>query len=209
MNLTVEVDASDLPDLTYYRDERCQDIEGMLRETSEYTDCVVKRCHQPSEFQEYGDPFAIQDSEEEILAWIYEWEVNALNKPELIALIGVRSERGKISDSAIPLQFGGGFAVFFGICMVGAQLILSLMGNAPPVEIFFVPGVLLVFIGLIVFFVGSRRDRGRKKELDIETAKSDPSFLSALRKLASIADTEYKDAGEFAERLRKVEKEIM
>ena len=207
MSLTEEVDASDLPQLSYYRDERCQEFEEILGNTSEYADCVVKRLRQSEEFPEWGDPFSIHSSEGDVLVWIYDWELDALSESELLAFIPVRRKRGEISEATVPLQFGGGFAAFFGVCMIVAQIILSLIGMVIPIEILFIPGMLLIFIGWIVLSLGSRRDRVRKTELDIEVARKNPAFLDALRKLASLTDTKNKAIAEYSQRLGVIERD--
>lgn len=43
--MRVEVDISDLEELDYYIDQKCEELEQVLREDPQFTECRVKRQH--------------------------------------------------------------------------------------------------------------------------------------------------------------------
>ncbi|MFW9980259.1 MAG: hypothetical protein ACFFEJ_19410, partial [Candidatus Thorarchaeota archaeon] len=104
----VDTDVSELSELPYYRDTRCEEVEDILRAGSKYSSCAVERLKQIDEFQEFGDLFDVQDENENHLVYLYEHEVDTLDNAELAVFAFVQEEREKASDGLVK-WWGLGF----------------------------------------------------------------------------------------------------
>ena len=83
MDITVKINVDDLEELALYRDERCDELEGVIRKNPRFKDCMVRRLRNIEEYREQGDPFEIRDAGETHIAWIYEYEVDLLDDEEI------------------------------------------------------------------------------------------------------------------------------
>ena len=62
-----------------------------------------------------------------------------------------------------------------------------------------------LMIGLLLLYITSRRKRIGMKRLDIESARENPLFISALRKLATLSGVGNKDLDLYVKRFREIE----
>ena len=79
---TVEVDPSDLEYEMYYKDNKCQELETILRSNSRYAEYMVKRVHWTDDGT---DPFDVLDANEESIVLLETWEVNTLGDSEILS----------------------------------------------------------------------------------------------------------------------------
>ena len=93
--MKIEIDTSDLEWGTYYRDEKCNELEGVLQSDSRYAECEVKRQHWG---HENTDPFHVLDVNKEAIVVLEIGEVDALSGAELITYIEFRQKRYQISN---------------------------------------------------------------------------------------------------------------
>ncbi|MFW9768845.1 MAG: hypothetical protein ACFFF9_11545 [Candidatus Thorarchaeota archaeon] len=207
--LRVEVDVSDLTELAYYIDKRCNDFEKMLEANPKYAEYTVKRQHFGEDWQ--LDPYVIQNPQGEDLVYLEVWEMDTLSDSELVSYIEVQMNREKIDDSKGALPFAIGV-----ICLLPSAIFFSIMEIISPSDqvISFPLGISLASVSVFLLLGGRfykfRRDAMSKRHhIDVMAAKENLTFLHALRKLASSASNKESWKGdEYVKRLKHIEDEF-
>lgn len=203
--MRVEIDPAELEG-AFYKDETCREIEESLRQDSRYNECNVRRefCGEDAPC----DPFVIRNRHGETIATLHEWEIDALNGYELVSYVAVQHRRNQCSDrleSALFRLFLGGVSVIGLLLVISLQMVLMLRPVPPVVPgIFLTSSTLTVFSGSI-YFLKRRSAISTRREIDLDAARNDPSFLEALRKLAAVSKTASVNTGEHIERLEHIE----
>jgi len=204
--MRVEVDVSDLVDGAYFIDEKCEELEAILRKDLKYAECKVKRRHM-GEGEWKLDPFVIQNSKREDLTTLETWEVSALDDSEILSYTDVQIDRELCDYSGSALLFTiilillGPMAITFSV--LGVSLYSSSVNQ--------IIAVLAVVLDLLVLLSGvslyRRRKEGksRKRHIDLVAAREDSTFLNALRKLVELSDQENWKRDEYVKRLGYIE----
>ncbi|MFW9839147.1 MAG: hypothetical protein ACFFE7_16650, partial [Candidatus Thorarchaeota archaeon] len=94
--MKIEIDATDLKWGTYYKDDRCSEVERILQKIPRYSECEVKRQHYDDDFT--YDPYILQDEGGEDILILEGWQIDALNASELISFVKVELRRAQYSD---------------------------------------------------------------------------------------------------------------
>lgn len=210
MDDSVRVDLADIEELAEYQDKSCQELEGILTKDSRYEGSIVKRVRMEKTAPELKDPFDIQTPDGEHMVWLYEWEMETLDEPEILSYLEVQRKKEQLLDTHLFRELGSFVVIFIGGIVVVIDVIFIFAGMAAQTAINFFPIALLVlFSGLILEFVSRRRRRGSEKKLDIDSAKEDSVFLNALRKLAVLSGSGNKELDQYSERLEEVEKALL
>ncbi len=208
--MPVEGDVSELSELTYYRDTRCEELEDILKTSSKYSSCAVQRMKQIDEFQELGDMFDVQDKDENHRVWLYEHEVDTLDHAELAVFTFVQEEREKVSYD-LDKWWGLGFIL---IVLGMAGTVTSLLLNAafpyltPIFPFWMVLSLLAMMTGGATFVIQNQAMKIRKRDIDIKYASENASFLNALTKLAPLSEATSKVSDSYEDRLHSVEKKL-
>ncbi|MDH4214232.1 MAG: hypothetical protein OEV85_09955 [Candidatus Thorarchaeota archaeon] len=92
-----ETSISDLRANGFYIDEKCDEINEVLRKNPEYAEYEVRRQHIGDDWT--LDPYIIQDEGKAELMLLAPEEVNTLNDSELLAYIDVQMKRLDCSEN--------------------------------------------------------------------------------------------------------------
>ncbi len=203
--MRVEIDPAELEG-AFYRDEKCREVEESLRQDSRYKECDVRRefCGEDAPC----DPFVIRNRHGETIATLHEWEIDALNGYELVSYVAVQHRRNQCSDrleSALIRLFLGAVSVTGLLLVISLQMVLMLKPVPPVVPMIFLTSCTLTVCSGSVYFLKRKSAISTREEIDIEAARSDPSFLEALRKLAAVSRTASVNTDEHIERLEHIE----
>jgi len=201
----VEVDISDLEELDYYIDQKCEELEQVLREDPQFTECRVKRQHWGGDGE--FDTFVIQNADGVDLIELNTWEVEPLDETEILSYVDVKIRRESHSylESAflfilILAIFGtaGVMFILFEFALYNGTL------DIEPIIISFASFV-IVLLTTIWFYRKRKHVMNEKNQIDVLAAREDLVFLSALRKLASLTGEEVWMLDEFKSRLKFIE----
>jgi len=198
----VEVDVSDLDELDYYIDQKCKDIEKILRYVPKFDGYRVKRQHWGGggEF----DTYVIQNSDGEDLASLENWEVETLTASELLLYTDAQIDREQH-------DYGGSDFFFVTIVCIFGPLafgfsIFSLMPPLHPVNLIItIVSILMITIFGMRFYRIRQHVIFNKRHIDLVAARESSTFLNALRKLASLSNIEDGKQEEYRSRLQSVE----
>lgn len=203
--MRVEVDVSDLIELVYFRDKRCEEIEEVLRKDPKYAECIVKRRHFDKDWE--LDPFVIQDSEGKDLVTLDTWEVDALSNSELLSYTDIQINREQH-------EYLEGFMLFIMILIIIGPLgvvfsigeIVSPSGTMNPIILAIGLTFDLIFLLSVIRFYRKRKDViSKKRHIDLIAARENSTFLDALRKLASLSNIDEWKREEYMSRLQCIE----
>jgi hypothetical protein len=201
--MKVEIDISEVEWGAFYKDEKCKELEKILRCNPRYAACQVKRGHWNDEST---DPFYVLDESGEEIVRLERWEVDALDDSEVLPFIEVQQRRNRPLDLLEILLDGLFIAVGSMAAGFHVYALLNQSSALPtPWSIF------LDFISLllgILCILKYRKSAKQKKDADLEAARKDPSYLGLLRKLAEVPETENPSKKEFVKRLEYIENAI-
>lgn len=203
MDESVRMDLADIEDHTQYRDQKCEELEDILRKDSRFEGCIVKRIRLQKEAPELKDPFDIQKKDGTHSVWLYEWEFDILSDLEILSYLDVQRKREEKADSYLFGETLGFFISLGGVCSTVALLFPLLIGQQL-FDFLHIP-VIGLAIGLPLMYITSRNKKNGMKQLDDESARENPLFISALRKLATLSGVGNKDKDLCAKRLREIE----
>jgi len=198
----VEVDFSDLNELDYYIDERSEELEKVLKESSRFTECRVKRQHWGGDGE--FDTFVVLDDDGKELLSLDIWEVDALNEYELLSIINANIQRNHLEYSGstilffILMIFLVPFATIFPIM----TLINPSNPNNPTTIIIGIVSFLVLFLYGVLYFRRRNRIISEKRRIDLVATQEGSTFLTALHKLAS---TTYKDEWKYEKYLKRLQ----
>ncbi|MFW9921259.1 MAG: hypothetical protein ACFFED_16780 [Candidatus Thorarchaeota archaeon] len=206
----VDTDVSELSELPYYRDTRCEEVEDILRAGSKYSSCAVERLKQIDEFQEFGDLFDVQDENENHLVYLYEHEVDTLDNAELAVFAFVQEEREKASDGLVKWWGLGFILIILGMAgiLTGLLLYAAFSFLAPIFPFWLFLSMLFQLAGGGIFLIQNQAMKNRRRDIDIIYASENASFLKALTKLASLSEATSKVSDSYKDRLLFVEEKI-
>ncbi|MHA3964740.1 MAG: hypothetical protein AM325_014510 [Candidatus Thorarchaeota archaeon SMTZ1-45] len=211
MDKQVRIDLADIEERTQYRDDMSEKLEDMLRKSSKFQGCIVKRVRLEREAPELRNPFDIQYSDGTHAVWLYEWEIQALDEQEILSYLEVQKGREKQLDSyhfwdiiSFSVSAIGVIAVFLDL------MFMIYLGNTERLILDFLTVALFILgSGLVLVYVNSIRKSSNERWLDTVSAKNDPLFLEALRKLATLSGTGKRELDQYAKRLKEVEKALV
>jgi hypothetical protein len=181
--VTAEIDVSDLEYEMYYKDQRCQELETILRSVPKYAECQVKRIHWTKDGK---DPFDILDEKEESIVHLETWEANTLSASEILVYIEVKQKQDRpLSDRDASLY---GASIALGLTTVVFAYVIVLEGFFMSLAFMIVPVFILTPI-LGFFSIRTYRESiTQKKNADLEAARREPSFLSMLQRIAQVPE---------------------
>lgn len=201
--MKVEIDISEVEWGAYYKDEKCKELERVLRSDPQYAACQVKRAHWSDEST---DPFYVLDESGEEIVRLERWEAYALDDSDVLSFINVQQKRNRPLDLLEILLDG----LFIAIGSIAAGFhIYALLDQSSALPTPW--SIFLDFISLllgILCILKYRNSAKQKKDADLEAARKDPSYLGLLRKLAEVPETENPSKKEFVKRLEYVENAI-
>ncbi|MFW9810752.1 MAG: hypothetical protein ACFFE6_15355 [Candidatus Thorarchaeota archaeon] len=202
--MRVEVDVSDLTELTYFIDKKCEEIEKILRRDSKYAEYAVKRQHFGEDWQ--LDPYVIQDPGGEDLVYLDVWEIDALNEFELFAYSEVQMNKERIRSKG-AVSFSVAVLVLLPIAIfLPISDLISPSGSVVSFTSIAALASFLVILLLGIRFYKSRNDATSKKRvIDLVAAREDSTFLDALRRLASLTNIDDWKREEYMKRLQYIE----
>jgi len=201
----VEIDVSEVEWGTWYKDEKCKEVERVLRSDPRYAEYEVRRTRWEDESK---DPFYILDEKEEEIIMLERWEVYALSGSEFFSYIDVQRWRSQVSNRMgfvytvllLPVLFAVGFAAVGGLFFYsGEEWSYSVL-----IDLIVICSVLSLFTVALCYLL-YRHTASRKKNMDLEAAEKDPSFLNALRRVAEAAEAEKYRRKEFVKKVKDLE----
>jgi hypothetical protein len=196
----VEIDISEVEWGAFYKDEKCKELERVLRSDPRYSACQVKRAHWSDEST---DPFYVLDESGEEIVRLERWEVYALDDTEVLPFIDVQRKRNRPLDLLEILLDG----LFMAIGSIAAGFHVYAFLNQSSA----LPTPWSIFLDFISLLLGIlcilkyRKSAKQKKDADLEVVRRNPSFLDVLRKLVEVPEAENHMKKEFAKRIRYVE----
>lgn len=203
--MNIEIDISDLAWGTYYRDEKCKELERIIQRDSRYAECEVKRVHLDAE---PTNPFLVLDESGEEIVMLERWEVSALSDAELITYIEVQRKQSQFSNWLEAVLLGLSMAPF-GVAI--ASSVLWYFSEAPLSSTagfmvqnmgwFYLFALLLGILCVLKY----RNTEQQKKNVDLEAVRDDPLFHDVLQKLADVSETENPSKKKYVKRLEYIE----
>ena len=189
-----EIESSNVKYNAFYRDDRCKELEEILREDSKFREYIVEREHFGDEDLD-TDPYIIKDAEGKEVFMLEKWQIDALNPSELLSYLNVEqkrnpcdwsdwSERAAFNLFAVSFLVGIMFSIVSFAFYLDANY-LKLMGGIHIVAYSIMIG------SAILYFLKHKKSNLKKHEIDLKEAESNPSFLEALQKLAAVPKSEY------------------
>jgi len=203
--LRVEIDVSDLTELTYFIDKKCGELQEKVRKNPAFAEYVVKRQHFDEDWE--LDPFVIQDTERNDLVSLDVLEVEVLNESELHAFIDVQVNREQYDYAGTTLAFilvlilAGPFAGLFSISVVVGWL------NPYNITIALLSDIILV-ASVARFYSKRKHAITIRQRIDVVAAREGLCFLSAMRKLASLSELYEWKRKEYEDRLKYIEEAL-
>lgn len=203
--MKVEIDVSEVECGTWYKDEKCKEVERVLRSDPRYAECEVRRTRWEDESK---DPFYVLDEKEEESIMLERWEVYALNGSELLSYIDVQRWRNQVSYRMefvymlllLPVLFAVCFAVVGGLFFYfGGDGSFSVLMDL--IVLFSVLSLFTVPLDYVLY----RHTELRKKNMDLQAVEKDPSFLNALRRVAEAAEVDKYRRKELVKRVKYLE----
>ena len=188
MNNEVE---TDLSYKDYFTDQRCKDLETLLRGNSEFAEYKVKR-------QVWGgdwrvSPFIIQDEDGHNLIDLYPELVEALNDSEFLSYVNV--ELKYMECSVDPFWYAVATLVLAPAAVLHTGMtVINIAAFVTNLAAFVTVLGVVIMIDLLTFTLGTVYNRRRKRNIserqriDLIAAQKDPTLLSALQKLATLPD---------------------
>ncbi len=204
--MKVEIDVSEVEWGTWYKDEKCKEVERVLRSDPRYAECEVGRTRW--EEKSNDDPFYVLNEKDKEIIILDRWEVYALSGSEFFSYIDVQRWRSQVSNRMgfvymvllLPVLFGVGFAAVGGLFFYsGEEWSYSVL-----IDLIVICSVLSVFTAPLCYLL-YRHTASRKKNMDLEAAEKDPSFLNALRRVAEAAEADKYRRKEFVKRVKDLE----
>ncbi len=186
--MSVEIDISKVKWGSYYRDDRCKEIEAILHDDSNYRECIVERQHYHEDIT--NDPYVVKDENGKESVILETWQIDALSPSELLSFIKIQQRRDQCVDRTGSVAYFVLFASFllgstFSLITI-VDIVLSYTTNLYNLVSFPV-----MIVSGIVYYLKYKNSYLMKRAVDLEAARSDSSFLEALRKLAAVSKSEY------------------
>jgi len=197
-----EEDFSAIENNEYFVDKRCKELGSLLEKNPEFSGYGVKRRRWSKDWR--FDPYFIQNEDGDNLFFLEPKIVDTLSGSELLSFIDVEV---KHIDS-VKVGFGLTIAVFM---LIPAAILTSiqslfrfsnLLGTAVVLFLLDVPVLLLG----IFYYRKRNRMIMEQRQIDINEAKENSAFISALQKLVSIPDLDR--IMELKRRLRYIERSL-
>ena len=199
-----EVDISDLSFGTYYRDDKCEELEESIRNDPKYAECAVKRLYWDVPIDQ--SPFAILDKNGDEIMMLERWEVDAMNDSEILSFIEVQLKRDGYSDRLELVSF---LAFLTSVMIMGAfpisVLIFGYDAVLTSVSGLLMTAIIMFLISGPVYYMRHRNTNSKKRHIDMEAVRRNSIFLQALRNLAAVPESEYVDSKEYVKRLEDLE----
>lgn len=204
--MKVEIDVSEVEYGGYYKDEKCREVEKLLRSDPQYAECEVKRARWEVKISD--DPFYVLDNKGRDIITLDGWEVYALSDSELISYIDVQRMQNRVSSrlELVAMSFiaTGAFAPVSLILAVaflyfGENGLFSVLANLTVLA-----GILLFVVG-ILYYSMRRRTSLLMKNVDLEAVRKDRSFLEMLRRLAETPGADERTRKELTKRVKYIE----
>ncbi len=185
----------------YFIDEKCKEIERVLRENPEFAGYGVKRRHWANDWE--FDPFFVQNEDGDNLVFLEPEIFDALTHSEFLSFINVKKKRIDSSEDT--------FWLFIAIILLMSSAVLSPILTlilSPNIEVI---GVIVITLPLylVIFSLGTIYYRKRNRmiskmhQIDLTEAQKNPEFVSALQKLVSIPILD--EHREYRRRLKYIE----
>ncbi len=201
--MKVEIDASEVEYGLYYRDEKCKELEKILQSNLRYAECEVKRV-------QWGNvntnPFDVVDENEESIVLLETWEVNTLSPSELLSYIEVKQIIDRPLSDAEAARYGA--AIAFGLSAAALSYFVIFEGAFMTLALFIVPLYILTPILVIIAIRTYRKSMLQKKHADLESVRTDPSFVDILRRLSEVPELEDYIRERFTKRIDTIENEL-
>jgi hypothetical protein len=198
-----EVDVSDIPLDSFYRDERCGRLEKILQERADYAEYTVKRYRIEDEPE--MDPYYIINPQDTYMMWLNEWEIDALDDSEMLSYIMVTIET---SEKENPVDNVLMVASLFAALFLSFILLWAIIPEFRTYSFYPILALSSLLLMVISGGLAYRANRGysqRKRESDIVTMKQNPLFLQAIRKFASLIDISDSKRDEYVTRVQEIE----
>jgi len=200
----IETDISDLAVDSFYRDERCKRLEGILRTEKESEEYSAKRYR----IQENPDldPYYILNQQEQCVMELEAKEIDALSDLEMLAYVQVTIETSRRENNTEKFQLiaAGSASVFISFVFI-MPIVSSKFLELP----FYTPSVYLMLIITIILggiaYRMSKLHSQKMRELDSATGKQRPLFLQSLRKIVALPDIDSWKRSQYARRIRSIE----
>ena len=176
----------------FYRDDSCKAIEAILHDDPNYRECAVERqrWHEDTD----NNPYMVKDENGKELLILEKWQIDILNRAELISYIKVQQRRNQCVDWSESVSFYLLFASFlWGLSVslfIVSDIILSYPLRIDNYQMALISIPVMIVSGIVYNFK-HKNSYLEKRRVDLETARSDPSFLSGLRKLAEVPKSDY------------------
>lgn len=179
--MSVEVELSDLPLYTLYRDSKSRQLEEMLQNDLILVEHKVKRrriSRNPD-----SDPYVVFDPQDNELVRLDDDEIDALEGPRLFSFIKVRKELNMLEESQgtiliVPSLFLTLFITFL--------IVIALFPSLLDISVVIIVLSTLLILSIIPGYLAYRRVKSLmffNRELVVTILNENPSFLESLRLL--------------------------
>jgi len=188
--LRVDIKGSDIKYGTFYRDDRCKELEEILSDDPKFREWIVEREHFDDENLN-NDPYIVRDTDGKEIFMLEKWQLDALNPSELLSYLNVQREREICVD----------WSERAATKLAGACFIVGLISILWSTDSLIIPrslGLYSAFVtfsvlicSVIFYYSKHKQSDSKKREVDLEAAENNPPFLEALRKLAAVPKSAY------------------
>ena len=201
--MTVEIDFSDLEYESYYRDQKCLELEKIVQGNPKYAEWQVRRVHWTDDGT---DPFVVLDENEESIVLLETWEVNTLSASEILLYLEVKqiherplSDRdASLYGTSIALGLSAGLFAFL---LIFEEAVMNLLFMIIPI---FILTPILSIISIRTY----RESMIQKKNADLEAARRNPSFPSMLQRLAQVPEIPEYRKKQLMKRIENIENAV-
>ncbi len=187
-----EIESSDVKYNAFYRDERCKELEEILRDEPKFREYTVERQHFDDDDLD-GDPYIIKDAEGKEIFMLEKWQSDALSPSELLSYLNVQ----RVRDLCVDWSENAAFNLFRISFLVGIMFsIVSFAFYLDSYGLYLMGSILIVAYSIMIgsaifYFLKHEQSNSKKHEIDMKEVESNPSFLEALQKLAAVPKSAY------------------
>ncbi|RDE16239.1 MAG: hypothetical protein C4K47_01940 [Candidatus Thorarchaeota archaeon] len=205
--MKVEIDVSELEWGHWYKDEKCKAMERVLQSDPRYAECEVRRARWEKEG--IDDPFYVLDKDEREIIMLKKWEVYALGDSDFISYVNLQTKRNRLSDrttAAVYVLFllPVGFALSCAIAAAVVQYLGEYESFSILMGLVVLSSALLLFAGPLAYLL-HRYTESRMRNMDLEAAGKDTSFVDSLRRVAEAAEADKYKRKELVKRVKQLE----
>lgn len=186
--MSVDIEISDVKWGEFYRDDRCTELEVILHDDPNYRECIVERQHYHEDIT--NDPYVVKDENGKELVILETWQIDALSPSELLSFIKIQQRRDQCVDRTGSVAY---FVLYVSLLLGSTFSLITIVDIvlSYTMNLYNLVSFPVMIVSGIAIYLKYKNSYLMKREVDLEAARSDSSFLEALRKLAAVSKSEY------------------